>query len=962
MHILLICAGQTYKAVSEAFLHALRLSEDPEIELTIVSNGVKLALELFPDLKRTQTKLISAELDNPFELGPPFRAGSCVTIAKRNAARIAAAVANSKFDKVEVSDTCLVGPYLKPALNFYQVGWKHIVLALKGGKSSVNLGLLEGVHQELELLLNQQFEAADHHYSLDPAMGDDNHLGKTISLIDPWSQLPSRPQNPLHHGASKPVGPVTIHLHDPTNPVSFEAIRWLPVHKSADDRLRFRTTFTCEDQSPSRNLITQQAAARDLSSEEAPKSPFKDAVNRLKSNSLVLATRHHASIDLTLLNYVEAGVPVLMAKGSPTANFLCGSKIGHLIHVFDPTHAEDCADALVSVLENWESKSRDAAEAANLLSQGMTSGSPLAYYRTIQSAVSSDPAKEEREAFEHYVRLEANWLNVLKKQARHFITRLPPEAPLRRAARKARSILAPKSERHQFETHLTRLGAIDETNLHEFDRSLLQSDGDLGYAKGRCKVWAELARLERACGNRLTAAAYDIRIMRAANADPYGRLPLVQDALSAANLAHIAKSLPLLVSQEPKYALEDSVPPIEPKQDEATSARFEIFDDRIGQIRKVAIIVSLYKVSQDRLLSFLKLLGRQTLVQQGQVELILVDAGDSAGSRDLVKALDSQLGTGLVYAKSARRVTIQAAWNEGIKLARAPYLCFLGVDEALYPTALEELSQKLDRSPSLDWVMASSLVTEVNDKGQLIRDKTFFDRGDVSADTTYLETCSVSWVGGMYRRAIHDRVGTYDSRFYAAGDTEFKMRTLGALNVGFIQKTLGVFRDYPEARASGGVLAELEDSLAWYAYRSMGGASFTFRNVSNERLEHLIHQCGGYRKCFSQSASTDVNLGFVLCHVLALRQSAMPGLPKLKDFFQERILEFRDYDFGGPFEPHAESQSANASRLSRINKQFKDLTGVEGQFFGLNDNRYEQHNWVWPAGAEPNPFNPNEGR
>ncbi|GBF56659.1 hypothetical protein PbB2_00316 [Candidatus Phycosocius bacilliformis] len=956
MHILLICAGQTYKAVSEAFLYALRLREDPEIELTIVSNGIKLALELFPDFKRTQTKLISAELDNPFALGPPYRAGSCVAMAKRNAARIAAAVANCKFDRVEVLDTCLVGPYLQPALNFYQVGWKHLVLALKGGQSSSSHRLPENAQKELESLLNQQLGAADHYYSLDPAIRDETHRGKTISWIDPWSQLPRQAQNLRNHGAHKPDVPVTIHLHDPMDPVSFEAIRWLPVPKSARDRPHFRTTFICEDQSPSRSQIEQQAASRDLSIEEVPASPFEDAVNGLKSNSLVLATRHLASIELTLLNYVAAGVPVLLAKGSPTADFLCRSKIGHLIDVFDPAHAEDCADALVSILENWESKKQNAAEAASLVVQGLKPGSPLAYDRKIQSEAPSDPAAEAREAFEHYARLEANWLHVLKKQARHFIMRLPPEAQVRKIARKARSILAPKSRRPQFETYLTRLGAIGENNLHEFDRSLLRSDGDLGYAKGRCKVWAELARLERACGNRLTAAAYDIRIMRAAHADPYGRLSLVQGELSAANLGHIAKSLPLLVSQQPHDALEDLVPPIDPKQEDTNPASFQIFDDRIGDIRKVGIIVSLYKVSQDRLLSFIKLLGRQTLVRRGQVELILVDAGDSAGSRDLVQALDQQLATGLVYAKSACRVTIQAAWNEGIKLARAPYLCFLGVDEALYPTALEELSQKLDQSPSLDWVMASSLVTEVNEKGQLIQDKTFFYRGDISADTTYLETCSVSWVGGMYRRAIHDRVGYYDGRFYAAGDTEFKMRTLGALNVGFVPKTLGVFRDYPEARASGGVLAELEDTLAWYAYRSLGGASFTFRNVSNARLEHLIHQCGGYRKCYSQSISTDVNLGFVLCNLLALRQSDMPGLPKLKDFFHKRMLEFRDYDFGGRFEPHAESQLPNASRLSSINKQFKDLTGVEGQFFGLNDNRYEQHNWIWPAGTEPKPF------
>ena len=65
----------------------------------------------------------------------------------------------------------------------------------------------------------------------------------------------------------------------------------------------------------------------------------------------------------------------------------------------------------------------------------------------------------------------------------------------------------------------------------------------------------------------------------------------------------------------------------------------------------------------------------------------------------------------VVYARSHARETIQAAWNRGIGLARAPYLVFLGADETLYPETLEVLARELDENPDVDWVMSNSLVT-----------------------------------------------------------------------------------------------------------------------------------------------------------------------------------------------------------------------------------------------------------
>ena len=77
------------------------------------------------------------------------------------------------------------------------------------------------------------------------------------------------------------------------------------------------------------------------------------------------------------------------------------------------------------------------------------------------------------------------------------------------------------------------------------------------------------------------------------------------------------------------------------------------------------------------------------------------------------------------------------------------------------------------------------------------------------------------WVGGMYRKSIHEHFGYYDSTFKVAGDTEFKSRILKFINVAYINENLGIFLNYPDERKSETPLAEIEDLRAWYLYRTV---------------------------------------------------------------------------------------------------------------------------------------------
>src|SRR5581483_7316267 len=125
---------------------------------------------------------------------------------------------------------------------------------------------------------------------------------------------------------------------------------------------------------------------------------------------------------------------------------------------------------------------------------------------------------------------------------------------------------------------------------------------------------------------------------------------------------------------------------------------------------RASVVVSLYNAA-DKLPLCLETLGLQTLIRAGQVDVVLVDSGSPGDEYQAFRAWAERTRIPAVYARSARRESIQAAWNRGIELARGDYLSFLGVDEAILPQTLETLAAELDADRSLDWVQANSLVT-----------------------------------------------------------------------------------------------------------------------------------------------------------------------------------------------------------------------------------------------------------
>ena len=503
---------------------------------------------------------------------------------------------------------------------------------------------------------------------------------------------------------------------------------------------------------------------------------------------------------------------------------------------------------------------------------------------------------------------------------------------------------------------LQKIANHSEQSKGQLREKLNEVYGNASSPMYRCNFWMDIARMERGLGNDLMAVAYELRILRLLGDDRLGLLSRVVETLDRHGFvgeARVAEAMFVDPSFSEQRVYDHLKQTYQRNLTLAEKPWEMVLDCRAAAIPKVAVIVSLYKAA-DKLNFFLTALNQQTLIKKSVVEIILVDSGSPTNEGAVFNEYRARAPINAVYARSSERETIQSAWNRGIRLARAPYLVFLGADETLYPEALETLVRELDENPGIDWVMANSLVTEVEENGEYKNDVMSYRRDGAGKDHVYLETCYLSWVGGMYRKSLHDRFGYYDETFGAAGDTEIKNRILPYINVKFVPKMLGLFINYPDGQTTASPKAEIEDSRAWYAHRTPGGIRYAFDGRPLEDVEKQLCLALGYRKSFCGHMSCDIEYATYLARYIKKRSASSQIANAVLPGLEEMLMEMRQLEFAEVQPSKVGSQQLlfrawrNAARNQAAHR--KALQSVSWPCYNvLNDNRYEQHSWLWKS-------------
>ncbi len=488
------------------------------------------------------------------------------------------------------------------------------------------------------------------------------------------------------------------------------------------------------------------------------------------------------------------------------------------------------------------------------------------------------------------------------------------------------------------------------------------------YSVNRVPVYRLLARLEKARGNLLLYATYQIRCMRLSGRSDPETLEEVAGILRDHNFAEEAEAACWMYGEN--FAHQAAA-----RYLKAMPHRFltvpsndieRVLDERTIDIPKISIIVSLYRAA-SKLPVFFDGLSRLTETTRNMTEIVLVDSHSPDNTFDvvqdlIVKCRAEHWNVSIYYLRTSVRETIQRAWNRGIGAAKGAYLSFLGVDEMNRSDAFDMMAEYLDRNPNIDWVQGTALVTEVNERGSYVRDVMLYDRTFETDYMNVFDTCYIGYVGALYRKSIHERVGYYDDRFRGAGDSEFKNRALPHINVVTLPVCLGYFLNYPEERTTASPMAEIEDIRAWYLYRSPAGAEVIFGDTQKEHILTVLQSCMQYRKSYMKEISTDLELASSIMqfidrtghplHVQLFAQGSIIRRARdiycVVDSLSDIARHFTEVSFVYEMSSAIERAIFNLASAQRD----LDITGLPARLSFFNDNRSHQHHYIWRSRAQ----------
>jgi hypothetical protein len=188
----------------------------------------------------------------------------------------------------------------------------------------------------------------------------------------------------------------------------------------------------------------------------------------------------------------------------------------------------------------------------------------------------------------------------------------------------------------------------------------------------------------------------------------------------------------------------------------------------------VSAIASLYKGGRY-LESFLDNITSQTIFDQS--ELIIIDADSPEGEAKIISKYQ-EIYPNIIYKRMNYRIGVYDAWNIGVKLARGRYLTNTNLDDLRRRDSFEIQSAALDRHDFAD-VVYQNFFYSLDASLSFEEVARFGFKSELPIVTPHnLLAFNSPHNAPMWRKALHDEVGLFDTSLRSAGDYEFWLRCL----------------------------------------------------------------------------------------------------------------------------------------------------------------------------------------
>lgn len=892
--------------------------------------------------------------------------------ALRLADQYARSVAGEDFDLVDIPDYYSFGAYLRSAFLHNGVHVKRIVLAMHGNLStsiSMNWDTLGSHTLSLEELEAAQFCQADAVYALSESYAREwrKRFDRPVHIIDPMGFVSYQYADCTDAAGSPSVYCIGRTERCKGNDIFLDILRWV----GADC---YSTAAHIGNIYRFGNGVGSDYHLDNLAKHRGLKVKYKMAISRQELNALfagrafVLLPVRYDTLNLVALEALFSGCPVAVSSKAGVCSYL---DTNYPTLPYIKIDFDDFAAAVAeirSALKNYDVYRRRLADALKTLDvRTDLAGDITAFYENTlaQNELTAPASVRYVERLTPVMLAKKLCFMIGLSNMRNSALRLRERGKdfCARVYIKLRFGGDPSLGREGTESYLMRkrykwVASLDESSRSGQVGKLENTYSLCNHRLFRSGAYLEIARQHYKLGLPETAAAYELRAYRLLHRDPYSSLRRTIRSLQENGYHAQADAAELMYgSDSQEQAVYDHLKrKYERLLADPAADACEIVEEHRQGGSKIAIIVSLYNAA-DKLDFFISMLCLYPAIQDGRAEVVFVDSCSPSNEYQIIRNYIGKLS--FLYIRSYQRETIQKAWNRGLGCVNTEYVTFLGVDELMYPDALDKLSAYLDGHPEVDWVVGNSLVSDVEKNGILRADIMLYDRAGGLQHSANLETCYLTYVGGLYRRSVHQRFGYYDEHYRGAGDTEFKNRVLPHIKVAYLDETLGVFLNYPEERVTASPMAEIEDLEAWYLYRTPGGIRYEYENEPIPAIEQTLKAALCYRKSFQRHMSMDIEYAEMLTRYLLERDPenrlAKTAGPSIHMLLQDQIdMEYVD---------HLPTRTEGARLVHRVvrdmkraSKEFQKagLLGHDVHCPIMQDNRYEQHSYLWkPKIQEP---------
>ncbi len=197
---------------------------------------------------------------------------------------------------------------------------------------------------------------------------------------------------------------------------------------------------------------------------------------------------------------------------------------------------------------------------------------------------------------------------------------------------------------------------------------------------------------------------------------------------------------------------------------------------------RVSVLCSMYRTG-ELLESFLSGLVAQTIFSFTEFILVLVDPTEH--ERETCERF-AAAHENVVLLVSEQRIGIYDAWNLGVSVARGEFITNMNVDDVRAPESLETQAALLDQFSWVDVVYQDVMVSLDSRLGWNAVSRTGAKLGVTkSSRTTFASYRNPPHNAPMWRRALHDEVGLFDTSLVSAGDFDFWYRCAAAGKIFF---------------------------------------------------------------------------------------------------------------------------------------------------------------------------------